>query len=164
MKFAIHPLNDRDFTTKGHESWSAALVGETKEAVDELASELMASDVISTADCFEQWTDGRPCLTLFESRDAWTNKAEWVKNVRAFIKNYVSLVNVSTWALTKEQWRTLRLHRRSLSKEVQQLALRGNVTREEYEALRINTYERWLLYPALTDGALASVVETWLLN
>ena len=43
------------------------------------------------------------------------------------------------------------------------LVERGNVTYEEYEQLRVNSYEQEALYQVLTDDALVKVVETHIL-
>lgn len=47
--------------------------------------------------------------------------------------------------------------------EIQELASRGDVTWDEYSALRMNSYEREFLYPSLTDDALVRLVDTVIL-
>jgi hypothetical protein len=48
--------------------------------------------------------------------------------------------------------------------EFRELAERGNITVEEYEKIRCNSYERDLLIPALTDEAFEKEVQRTLDN
>lgn len=43
--------------------------------------------------------------------------------------------------------------------EIRELANRGNITFEEYELLRLNSYEQELLYPVMTDSCLFRLIE-----
>jgi len=47
---------------------------------------------------------------------------------------------------------------------VERLAKRGNITWDEWESMWLNTYERALLIPALTDDALIKHCERMLVH
>lgn len=43
--------------------------------------------------------------------------------------------------------------------EIEALAKRGNITWAEYKNLRLNSYEQEVLYPAMTDHCLVTLIE-----